>query len=43
MTANVLPQDRQKCFEAGMEDFVGKPVNIDHIIKAIEDYGDSES
>jgi signal transduction histidine kinase/CheY-like chemotaxis protein len=43
MTANVLPQDRQKCFDAGMKDFVGKPVNIDHIIKAIEDYGDSES
>ncbi|MFT5298770.1 MAG: CheY-like chemotaxis protein [Colwellia sp.] len=43
MTTNVLPQDRQKCFDAGMKDFVGKPVNIDHIIKAIEDYGDSES
>jgi signal transduction histidine kinase/CheY-like chemotaxis protein len=41
MTANVLPQDRQKCYDAGMVDFVGKPVNIDHIIRAIEQYGDN--
>ena len=39
MTANVLLQDKQRCFDAGMQGFVGKPVNIDHIIKAIEQYG----
>jgi signal transduction histidine kinase/ActR/RegA family two-component response regulator len=43
MTANVLSQDREKCFDAGMVDFVGKPVNIDHIIRVIEQYGDSAS
>ena len=43
MTANVLPQDRKKCFDAGMEYFVGKPVKIEDIIKAIEHYGDRES
>jgi len=41
MTANVLPQDKQRCFDAGMVDFVGKPVKIDHIIRAIEKYADS--
>ncbi len=43
MTANVLPQDRKKCFDAGMEYFIGKPVKIDDVIKAIEHYGDRES
>ncbi|WP_299495788.1 CHASE3 domain-containing protein [uncultured Shewanella sp.] len=38
MTANVLPQDRQRCFDAGMQDFIGKPINVDDIIKAIEAY-----
>lgn len=27
LTANVLPQDRQRCEEAGMDDFVGKPID----------------
>lgn len=28
MTANVLPEDRQKCFDAGMNDFMPKPVKL---------------
>jgi len=43
MTANVLSQDREKCFDAGMEDFVGKPVDIDNIIRAIEKHANSVS
>jgi len=43
MTANVLPQDRKKCFDAGMEYFIGKPVKIDDVIKAIEHYGKGKS
>ena len=35
MTANVLADDRQKCFDAGMVDFINKPINIDDIIQAI--------
>ena len=26
MTANVLQQDRERCFEAGMNDYLGKPI-----------------
>ena len=27
MTANVLPADRQRCFDAGMNDFLAKPID----------------
>jgi len=36
MTANVLDQDRNKCFEAGMVGFVGKPINLGDIAKEIK-------
>ena len=28
MTAGVLPEDRQRCLDAGMDDFVAKPVDV---------------
>jgi len=36
MTANVLSQDKQKCFDAGMDDFIGKPINIEHVVAALD-------
>lgn len=36
MTANVLAQDKQRCFDAGMVGFIGKPINIMDIIKEIK-------
>ena len=38
MTANVSPVDVQACLAAGMNDHVGKPLDIDHILAAIRRY-----
>jgi len=35
MTANVLGQDRNKCFDSGMVGFIGKPINLDDIVREI--------
>jgi CheY-like chemotaxis protein len=36
MTANVLAEDRQRCFDAGMDDFIGKPISKKDIINSIK-------
>ena len=35
MTANVLPGDREACREAGMQDFLAKPINLDHLYRIL--------
>jgi signal transduction histidine kinase/ActR/RegA family two-component response regulator len=35
ITANVLSDDKQKCFDAGMIDFIPKPINVADIIRVI--------
>ena len=35
MTANAMPGDRQSCLEAGMNDHVGKPFELDELVSAI--------
>ncbi len=36
MTANVMPGDRERCMESGMDDFVGKPVRPNQLLEALE-------
>jgi len=35
MTANILPEQIQRCLEAGADDHVGKPINIGQLLEAL--------
>jgi PAS domain S-box-containing protein len=35
MTANASTEDRERCFDAGMNDYISKPVNPDKLLAAI--------
>jgi CheY-like chemotaxis protein len=39
MTANATPEDRQACFDAGMDDYVTKPISLAHLRATIEKWG----
>lgn len=36
VTAQAMPEDRQKCIDAGAHDYVSKPIDVDQLIIAIE-------
>jgi signal transduction histidine kinase/CheY-like chemotaxis protein len=38
MTANVFHEDVEMCFEAGMNDHIGKPVDFNDVLKALRKY-----
>lgn len=38
MTAHAMDGDRGKCIEAGMTDYVSKPISIDSVKKILEKY-----
>lgn len=38
MTAYALEGDREKCLEAGMDDYIGKPVQLEDLMRVISKY-----
>jgi len=36
MTANAMQGDKERCFEAGMDDYVSKPVRVGELISALD-------
>lgn len=39
MTANAFKEDRDRCFEAGMDDFVAKPIKMEELERVLIKYG----
>ena len=39
MTGNAMQGDREKCLEAGMDDYIAKPVRLEDIAAALEKWG----
>ncbi len=38
MTANAMKGDREKCLEAGMDDYISKPINMQEFVNVIKRY-----
>jgi CheY-like chemotaxis protein len=36
MTANALPEDKEACLEAGMDDYISKPIRLEELVKILE-------
>jgi CheY-like chemotaxis protein len=36
VTANAMQSDRKECIDAGMNDYISKPINFEVLVKALE-------
>ena len=37
MTANAMQGDREMCMEAGMDDYIAKPIRVERLVEALTD------
>jgi CheY-like chemotaxis protein len=42
LTAHTLPGDRDKCFEAGMDGFISKPIAVDDVLRIVAEVASSQ-
>jgi CheY-like chemotaxis protein len=35
MTANAMQGDRELCLEAGMDDYIAKPIRVEYLVEAL--------
>jgi len=38
MTANAFTEDKKRCLEAGMADFIAKPIEVDNIVRVLKKF-----
>lgn len=38
LTAHAMPEDRQQCLDAGMDDYLPKPIDLDELLSLVEKY-----
>ncbi|SEK40605.1 response regulator [Parapedobacter koreensis] len=39
VTAQAMRGDREKCLEAGADDYIAKPIDVDKLLQVLEKYG----
>jgi len=38
LTANATREDRELCFESGMDDYISKPIQLEQLMQVLEKY-----